>query len=760
LDSTLSNNIHVMRKSLLLRQSLLVFLALLAGGFHRAVVAQGTYTQSADSLGLVVIQAEDFAVNKDGTGIKTGDLWVFATDTAGFLGDGYMQSVMTAGDGDINNAENFNAKLTYQVDFVKTGTHYLWGLVFFPSASGDSFFYGQDSTVIERVQGNPYGFFRWDEGDLAFNVDSGSHTIDIMQREPGAIVDMIIISSNPNFDPTTNTSWMTTTDPQYEVVYVTPSAQSNDTTVIQAIEAYGGGEVFGVTVLEKSVVDSSDLALLDGADVVIMGRNINSNDVAAGTATWDAVTRPILSMNMYGLRSTRANWISAPINSANFEDDTIVVTGIIQNGDPVFGGLTDTIVWWNGRYSGFTVDSARIAAGNGTLMVESADLRPLFIRWDANEEFYPGAGHQPSSIRSYLGLGIDALSPNPPSYFAFSTEGETIFFNELLRMADYGTEATYQVVYVTPSAQSKDTAMIQAIEAYDGGNVFGVTVLEKSVVDASDLAQFNAADVVIMGRNIGSNDVAAGAAIWDSISKPVLSVNMYGLRSTRANWVPAPIDAENFDGDTVVVNGIIQNGDPVFGGLTDTIVWWNGRYSAFSVDSGRVAAGNGTLMVESADLRPLFIRWDAFEEFYPGAGHEPRGIRSFMGAGIDDRNGNPPSYFAFSAESETIFFNELLRMGAYGAAVDTSTTDTTTGILAPATVAIKLYPNPAHDYVNIVSEVNIQNIRVINVMGTAILTEAVNAKETVLDLTNCSSGVYIVIIEGQETTQAFKLRKR
>ncbi len=940
------------------------------------------YQQSSDSLGLVVIPAEEFTINKAGTGSKDGDSWAFGSDTAGYFGDGYMQSVMLGGgDGSTTNAETVNAKLTYDVEFVKTGSHYVFAHVYYPSSNNDSFWYGLNGSTDSgngRMDQSNWGNWIWDEGNNSFDVPAaGLHTFDIMQREPDAIVDMIILTSNPNFDPATY-EWQSYVP--YEVVFVTPSDSSFDMPVVEAIEAYTGDATYNVTLLEKSVIDNSDLAMLNAADVVVMGRNIGSADVAAAEEVWDAVERPVLTMNMWGLRENRANWVPAGIGCENINGDTLVVNGIIQNSDAVFGGLTDTITWWNGSFSSFVPDSARVAAGNGTLMVESEDYRPLFMRWKANLEYYPGAGHAPSHMRSFIGMGND--NNDPANYFGFSEDAEMIFFNELKMLAGQGDAGDYSVVFVTPSDSSFDAPVIEEIEAYNNGETFGVTILAKGVIDSTDLGLLNAADVVVMGRNIGSADVAAAEGVWDAVERPVLTMNMWGLRENRANWVPAGIGCENINGDTLVVNGIIQNDDAVFGGLTDTINWWNGSfssfvvdsariasgngtlmvesedlrplfmrwkanteyypgaghapshvrsfmgmgndnddpanyfgfseeagmvffnelmmlagmgdapqysvafvtpsdssfdapvvaeiegynngetfavtlleksvidstdllmlngfdvvvmgrnigsgdigaaadiwdaierpvmamglwglrenranwvpagigceningdtlvvngiiqntdavfggltdtitwwtgsYSAFVPDSARIAAGNGTLMVESEDLRPLFIRWNAYEEFYEGAGHEPKHIRSYMGLGND--NADPANYFGFSEESGMVFFNELMMLAGQGVAADT-TTDTTTNIVAPTGYEVKLYPNPVNDYVNIVSEVNIQNIRVMNMMGAALRVEEINAKETVLDMTDFTSGVYIIMVEGQQGTQVFKLRK-
>lgn len=175
-------------------------LARMASGVAAVIPLKADFIQSDE--GMVDIPAEDFSSNTAGTGSKVGDAWVLGAETVGFMGTGYMQSVMAAGDGSTGNAETVNAKLSYMVDFVKTGTHYIWTHVNFPSDKGDSFFYGLSGKVSDKVDGSPYGEWKWDSGNTTFEVaEIGIQSLDIMQREPGALVDQIVVTTDPNYDP-------------------------------------------------------------------------------------------------------------------------------------------------------------------------------------------------------------------------------------------------------------------------------------------------------------------------------------------------------------------------------------------------------------------------------------------------------------------------------------------------------------------------------------------------------------------------------
>ena len=224
-----------------------------------------------------------------------------------------------------------------------------------------------------------------------------------------------------------------------------------------------------------------------------------------------------------------------------------------------------------------------------------------------------------------------------------------------------------EVIFVTSPANSNDSVVIASVAGYKDSSIYNVTVLEQDVITIDSLDFFNAADVIIMGRSINSGNVGAARAAWDSISAPVISTNMWGLRgrTDKAAWTPAYNCDNVAEADTSILKAIITYAsDPVFDGIsTDTMEWWSGNYSAFRADNEGDDAGNGLLLAETADKRPLFIRWAANVEFYEAAGHAPKGDRTFIGCGSD--NGGTVNYFAFSAEAKTVFFNELSRL-AFG----------------------------------------------------------------------------------------------
>lgn len=222
------------------------------------------------------------------------------------------------------------------------------------------------------------------------------------------------------------------------VVFVGPAldeASDKDYQTITAILTHGG---YDVTELPVSTLLAEDLPVLNAADVVIMGRSINSSDVGTSKDLWDQITSPVISMNMYGIRNTadKAYWVATEGGTTEnvVGDENAVIEAVLAGDDAVFGGLSGTITWWNGRYAAFLPDTDM---GNATVLATSTDGRPLFARWAANEPFYVGADHSPSGERTFIGCGQDNTQPN--IYFGFSPDATNIFFAELARMASGAT---------------------------------------------------------------------------------------------------------------------------------------------------------------------------------------------------------------------------------------------------------------------------------------------------------------------------------
>ncbi|MCF7973808.1 MAG: discoidin domain-containing protein [Phycisphaerae bacterium] len=174
--------------------------------------------QSSGADGIVSVEAEhyDEIISND------PHTWLFVTEMSdgfvppeGWSGDGAMQSQPTQlGGGAGLQGTDFTSTSTgliFQVNFVKTGTHYLWILARGMDGNSDSCHATLDeeeNTTAYRIDGYNNNY-TWDRdmmdgaGVATLEVPSlGIHTLGIWMREDGLTVDKVVLTTNPDYTPT------------------------------------------------------------------------------------------------------------------------------------------------------------------------------------------------------------------------------------------------------------------------------------------------------------------------------------------------------------------------------------------------------------------------------------------------------------------------------------------------------------------------------------------------------------------------------
>jgi len=177
------------------------------------------YQQDIGPDGIVSIEAENFDENTP----RPPHTWELITESAsgfsppgGFSGGFAMQSTPTtpAGGAGPDTPADFLAnspRLDYEVNFLKTGTYYVWVLAWGLDGNSDSMHSGLDGEAVataDRISGfnNNYTWTNTayqDPERISFDVTTtGVHTVNIWMREDGSVIDKIVLTTNPNYRPT------------------------------------------------------------------------------------------------------------------------------------------------------------------------------------------------------------------------------------------------------------------------------------------------------------------------------------------------------------------------------------------------------------------------------------------------------------------------------------------------------------------------------------------------------------------------------
>ncbi len=188
----------------------LLSLALIVPG-----LAAEPFQQDGGADGIVSMEAEHYD-NKVET---TNNTWAQVTTATGFTaaegfsGGSAMQVMPATAAGGKTVKTGYAAggpHLDFQVNFVKTGTHYVWILGFGIDGNGDSAHAGLDGLEIATCD-NMSGWqvaYNWskttmDGPSASFEVDEvGVHTVNIYMREDGMVFDKIVLTTSADYTPT------------------------------------------------------------------------------------------------------------------------------------------------------------------------------------------------------------------------------------------------------------------------------------------------------------------------------------------------------------------------------------------------------------------------------------------------------------------------------------------------------------------------------------------------------------------------------
>ncbi|MHC4701327.1 MAG: hypothetical protein ACYTFQ_12235, partial [Planctomycetota bacterium] len=184
------------------RLTFLACLFLALGLFVSSTSAQ-PINQDPGADGIVSVEAEHYDHIEPG---QNGTSWEEVTTKEGFTGEIGME-VFNEGTNTTTYVTE-SSRLDYEINFVKTGTYYVWILAWGADGSSDSCHAGLngEGTPTLLAMSGWNGDYEWNNDRMntsdrpMFEITTpGVHTFNIWMREDNLVVDKFVLTTNPDF---------------------------------------------------------------------------------------------------------------------------------------------------------------------------------------------------------------------------------------------------------------------------------------------------------------------------------------------------------------------------------------------------------------------------------------------------------------------------------------------------------------------------------------------------------------------------------
>jgi lysophospholipase L1-like esterase len=178
----------------------LLFPAALFPPFSMAVPAE----QDPGADGLVTLEAEAFDAHIQQGGHSWADSFPL-----NYSGTGALQATPNIGTNNNTGYVTSSPRLDYEINFVKTGVHYVWVRGLGATLSDDSLHLGLDGAALstsDRIS-NFSTILSWSNTQMGgavvtINVPSvGTHTLNVWMREDGMVFDKVLLTTNGSYVP-------------------------------------------------------------------------------------------------------------------------------------------------------------------------------------------------------------------------------------------------------------------------------------------------------------------------------------------------------------------------------------------------------------------------------------------------------------------------------------------------------------------------------------------------------------------------------
>lgn len=163
------------------------------------LICERSDRQSSDARVSFVIEAEAYS----STTMPLAYQWTSVADEAGYSGVSFMQCLPNDGTfcPTAANVPTCSASLVYQIEIAQPGAYFFHARTLGRTTADDSIWYGVDGVLDLNAMVLPNdGAWHWTTGD-SFNLGAGAHTLQVWEREVGARLDALALTSSSTPPP-------------------------------------------------------------------------------------------------------------------------------------------------------------------------------------------------------------------------------------------------------------------------------------------------------------------------------------------------------------------------------------------------------------------------------------------------------------------------------------------------------------------------------------------------------------------------------
>jgi hypothetical protein len=348
--------------------------------------------------------------------------------------------------------------------------------------------------------------------------------------------------------------------------------------------------------------------------------------------------------------------------------ETYTITGAEENALPsdTTNDQTGTGLWFH-----VTLDTPVLLAANTEYGFDLASLTGqagiLFFETDGIRDDAQG-GNPYEAGTAYVSGAAGATDNNMTV-----APGDHVFVVELSRKGP-------NVIYVTSVKDNNLDGVQDDISWKDWLEAEGCSVdfrpgYWSDPLDANEIAELNAADLIIASRGMATGDFdGAETPKWNGVTTPILCTNAWMIRNNRWKWMNSGTANKDAGSPLMLVSDPCH---PIFAGLP---VDEDGLIEVLDPNAGSgntsfltdfLDPGNGTLLSMSLGVYTTawIVEWQPGVEYYAGAGEIAAGRRMLFMAGTQDdpytdANGNimPVGVFNLNENGQQLLRNIMAYM--------------------------------------------------------------------------------------------------